>query len=126
MRQRIIHQGKVITDQPVRVHIDPDGCCDLCDKETLVTFDLIIHHGDDYPLLRCHSCLGAEASGVRPIGVAVGQAPEGDQLFIVVPDGFVRLDAGHAREVHDALAKLLTGAPPAPPPRNSDAAGTAR
>jgi hypothetical protein len=78
------------------------------------------------PILRCHGCFGGDEPGIRLVGVAVAPAPDCEELYVVGPDGFVRLDAGQVREMYEALATLLTDATPAPPPCNGDAAGTAR
>jgi hypothetical protein len=118
MRIQVIDEHGVLwSDHPVGIRVDPvHGLCDLCEKPTPVLFDVAIYPADDYPILRCHGCIGDGAPGQRLVGAATARVPDGGDIYIVDPHGYVRLPGDRAQSLAGELAEHLAQVPP-PPPR---------
>jgi hypothetical protein len=109
MRIQVIDEHGVLwSDHPVRIHVDPDhGLCDLCEKHTPVLFDVTIYPSDDFPILRCHDCVGDGSPGERLVGVATAAVPDSHDIYIIDPHGYVRLQPDQAQSVGHDLAEHL-------------------
>jgi hypothetical protein len=118
MRIQVIDEHGVLwSDHPVGIRVDPvHGLCDLCEKPTPVLFDVTIYPADDYPILRCHNCIGDGAPGERLVGAATARLPDGGDIYIIDPHGYVRLPGDRAQSVAGELAEHLAQAPPPPRP----------
>lgn len=112
--QLIDEQGVLWTDHHVGVHIDPEhGHCDLCENRTPVLFDVTIYPSDDdFPILRCHGCVGDGTPGERLVGVATACVPGSHDIYIIDPHRYMRLQPDQAHTLVQELAHHLTLAPP--------------